>query len=858
MPPALLTPEAPSSVLLKQWFERQISLLQEERNEEQSQSKLLMSKTAPKVLEKSGLALLGLGVVSIRIGLGAKLLVELERPSAYHTSPVLPPHSFRSGDLAAMVDNGADPSAGADGGVQGVIFRVTEARIILAVGDKRKDRVARDTGKDKRDAKTGEMTRLRTGTEDLELPERIRLVKVTNEATYDRMESALDRVARIVGVDPGTSNRTHKTGDESSDEETVSSSVEASRAATPLILSLFGLCMPSWKPVKMPLHPFNKSLNQSQIDTLEYALASDHFTLIHGPPGTGKTTAIVELIMQIVTTDFGASRDSLPSPNRAVSILVCGASNLAVDNILERLLGNAEHKDVIKKKSIGVTRIGHPARVLSGLYAATLDAQCSSSSEGQLVSDITREINDLMGELKPSPAAPAGNKSAKKAPRLKGVERKSRWEELRALRKEYRRRERQVMRSVLDRAQVVLATCHGAGGRQLAGREFDWVIIDEACQALEASCWIPILKAREGGRLVLAGDHMQLPPTVKAPIRVRQKYGHRKGSTMAKPSESRESTAEPETGDAQNSESGGSEGNEGRPDNIPQSFASLAVTQKALQKTKLRPARSLETTLFSRLLGLYGHGIKSLLSIQYRMTSQIMAFPNRELYESKLEAHASCADIKVGDLSNFIGHSKEEQENGEENELLGPLVFYDTAGCEYFEDTTETSLESSSNKLSRLGSDSKSNVNEVEIVVKHLHILFEHGLTADQITILSPYSAQISLLSSVLKSVTFKSVHDSSVIPGEQIELGTVDSMQGREKDVVLLSLVRSNERGEVGFLAQKKRLNVAMTRAKRQLVIIGDSETIGQAKDASDDFLSNYMQWLDDHAYVESVVATI
>ncbi|SPO21756.1 related to HCS1 - DNA helicase A [Ustilago trichophora] len=810
----LRKPEVPSQELLLRWFQAQSRLLAEERKEEQAQSKLLLSKTAPKILEKHGLALLGLGVASIRIGVGAKLLVELERPSAHHASPNFPPHTFRSGDLAAVLDNGADPQATTEGGlIQGVVFKVNDTKITLAISDGKKSPAAKSTNQDggnKRDARTGDSNKVSGN--DLDLPERIRLVKVANETTFDRMEMTLDKLAKSLGVPLSASSNPN--GDTSA-EETEEAPTPTTSNATSLTRALFGLTAPTWHSTDLPFSPFNANLNETQLKAIRHSLSADHFSLIHGPPGTGKTTAIVELIMQIVASNFGAAAEGSP-----VRILVCGASNLAVDNILERLVGAPEHRELFKKKGVGVTRLGHPARVVSSLQGSTLDAQCTQSSEAQLVKDISKEIETLMSELKPT-SPPAGNKSTKGKPRIRGSDRKKRWEEVRELRKEYRRRDRQVTSSVLDRTQVVLATCHSAGGKQLANRLYDWVIVDEACQALEVACWIPILKAREGARLVLAGDHLQLPPTVKSTKTKSRRSAKKKDGAKDKSNgKAKEMSKDPATDTAltEPSEDTKSDAEEDEADTLASKFSSTSITTHA-PPTRLRPPQTLERTLFSRLLGLYGPSIKSLLSIQYRM-------------------------------------------NENEEEVLGAIVMYDTSGCEFYETTP-------SPEEGVLLADSKSNVHEVELVVKHLEELFKRGVQAGQVTILTPYSAQVALLHSVIRSHKFagspnpnstskSSSNTTGAINADEIELGTIDSMQGREKDIVILSLVRSNPELQVGFLAQKKRLNVAITRAKRQLVIVGDAETVGGARDLPDDFLSNYMKWLDDNAVVHSVVATL
>ncbi len=305
----LLQPEPPNQELLLRWFQAQSRLLADERKEEQDQSKLLLSKTAPKLLEKHGLALLGLGVASIRIGVGAKLLVELERPSAHHASPNFPPHTFRSGDLAAVLENGADPQATNENGLlQGVVYRVTDTKITLAMSDGKKPSGSKGAGADgqnKRDARTGDNNKVSGN--DLELPERIRLVKVANETTFDRMEVTLEKLARVLGVPlAATSN---PNGDTSADEAEASSFASVTANATSLSQSLFGLTAPTWQDTDLPLSPFNQNLNATQLSAIRYALSANHFSLIHGPPGTGKTTAIVELIMQIVASNFGAAEE---------------------------------------------------------------------------------------------------------------------------------------------------------------------------------------------------------------------------------------------------------------------------------------------------------------------------------------------------------------------------------------------------------------------------------------------------------------------------------------------------------------------------------------------------------------------
>jgi len=218
------------------------------------------------------------------------------------------------------------------------------------------------------------------------------------------------------------------------------------------------------------------------------------------------------------------------------------------------------------------------------------------------------------------------------------------------------------------------------------------------------------------------------------------------------------------------------------------------------------------------------------------MNDDIMRFPNQSLYDGKIKADESCASIRLLDLDQF---APEEQRNELSDDELynAPLVFYDTIGSEMFESMAAEGT-------STFQSESKSNANEIEIVSKHAQLLVKLGLDPSKISILSPYNLQVSLLSDHMRSLKGAL---------EKIVIGSIDSMQGMENEVIILSLVRSNEQRNVGFLAEKKRLNVAMTRAKRQLCIVGDSGTIGESKD---EYLQSWMSFLEDHALVEPVLS--
>ena len=444
--------------------------------------------------------------------------------------------------------------------------------------------------------------------------------------------------------------------------------------------------------------------------------------------------------------------------HRKQRILVCGPSNISVDNIVERL---APHK-------VPIIRLGHPARLLPSVLNHSLDVLIQTSEAAVIVKDVRKEMDNKQASIKKTRS---------------GRERKAIYGDIKELRKEYRERERQCISSLVSGSKVVLATLHGAGGYQLRHEHFDVVIIDEASQALEAQCWIPLFSAK---KVVLAGDHLQLPPTVKAV-----------------PSNSKSASnkdCEDETG----------KGN-------------------------------LETTLFSRLLSLHGEGIKRMLTTQYRMHHLICQFPSSELYDNRLIAAPSVADRLLSTLPYPVEDTEDTRE---------PLIFYDTQGGDFPETTIPSDIPSGSEhgaapkKRDVLSAHSKSNPSEAALAARHVRSLLSAGVKEEDIAVITPYNAQLSLFSNLLKA-TYPA-----------IELGSVDGFQGREKEAVVLSLARSNvdetkggivggEGAEVGFLGEKRRLNVAMTRPRRQLCVIADSETVGRGSG----FLKRWMQFLEQSA---------
>jgi superfamily I DNA and/or RNA helicase len=453
---------------------------------------------------------------------------------------------------------------------------------------------------------------------------------------------------------------------------------------------IFGLEPPQLGPplAPSPSSPPPASLNASQLKAVDMALRSQDWCLIHGPPGTGKTSTVAEVVRSLV--------------GLGQRVLCVAASNVAVDNLLEKLTA------VLPRGSVSLVRMGNPVRMLDSVKQRCLDALVEASDEAALAADARRE---------------ASRKEAQAQKSKSWAERRALRQEMRGLFRECRDRERRAVGAIMGSAQVVLATIIGSADRNLKKQDFDVCIVDEAAQAPEAITWIAALQAK---RLILAGDDRQLPPTVRSEVAARKGLGG---------------------------------------------------------------------TLFERLRAKFGDTPAcTLLTTQYRMNEAIMAWSNKTFYEGKLVADAACAAWTLSDLPEVRATDV----------TRAPLAFVDTAGC----DCEETAHDSGS----------KVNRGEAEVVRAYLQDeLLSAGVKPSQITVITPYSAQVALLREML-------------LPDHpELEIGTVDGLQGREKEAVVLSLVRSNDDADVGFLSDQRRLNVATTRAKRHLAIVGNSE-MGQA----------------------------
>ncbi|NWR35063.1 SMBP2 protein, partial [Tachuris rubrigastra] len=601
-----------------------------------------------KELQRRGVCLLKLQVTSQRTGLYGRLLVTFQ-PRKWDSDSELPSNSFGPGDIVGLYDSAGqgDPVA------TGVVTRVTSKAVTVALEEPRDGELGQDHERS------------------------FRLLKLANDITYNRLKRALTALKQYRGG-----------------------------PASDLIDVLFFASAPRASSDTKPLKFFNTSLDESQREAVSFSLAQRELAIIHGPPGTGKTTTLVEILLQAV--------------QQGLKVLCCAPSNVAVDNLVERLAASKAQ----------ILRLGHPARLLESIQQHSLDAVLARGDNAQIVADIRKDIDQAWAKTK---------KAQDKGERSHFLG------EIKTLRKELKEREEAAMASALRHASIVLATNTGASSdgplKLLPENHFDLVVIDECAQALEASCWIPLLNAP---KCILAGDHKQLPPTI--------------------------------------------------------------VSHRAA-------AQGLSLSLMERLVQHYGERAVRMLTVQYRMHRLIMEWASTELYGGQLSAHPSVAQHLLRDLP---GVSSTE-------ETTIPLLLIDTAGCGLFE-------------LEEEDEQSKGNPGEVQLAGLHLQALVDAGVKAKDIAVVAPYNLQVDMLREHL-------CHNHP-----QLEIKSVDGFQGREKEAVILSFVRSNRKGEVGFLAEERRINVAVTRARRHVAVVCDSHTVG-----SQPFLRRLLEHFSQHGHIRS-----
>ena len=442
----------------------------------------------------------------------------------------------------------------------------------------------------------------------------------------------------------------------------------------------------SFEPVRFPW------LNPSQEKAADMVLRAKDVAVVHGPPGTGKTTTLVEAIYETL--------------RREVQVLVCAQSNMAVDWISEKL----------SERGVNILRIGNPTRVTDRMLQDTYERRFERHPLYDQLWGIRRNIRQLYDSRE-------GN-------------RENRHQKIARLKERATELEYTINESLFTDARVIACTLTGSAHHLLQGRRFGTLFIDEAAQALEASCWIAIQKA---DRVVLAGDHRQLPPTIKSP----------------------------------------------------------AALSGGLDKTLMQTICENKPRCVT------------MLNVQYRMCDEIMQFPNREFYDGQLHSDPSVKYRGILDWDTAIEWI-ESEESLESLENLDRLEPPESSGELLASDglsrinpaEAKQALQALRNYIERIGRD------------RILHERLDIG-------IISPYKGQVQLLRRMLR-------RDAWWKPLRQlISVNTVDGFQGQERDIILISMVRNNEQGQVGFLSDLRRMNVAITRARMKLIIIGHSPTL-------------------------------
>lgn len=431
---------------------------------------------------------------------------------------------------------------------------------------------------------------------------------------------------------------------------------------------------------KLNLNPIHvPGLNPTQEHAVNEVLRAKDVMVVHGPPGTGKTTTLVEAIYETL--------------RRECQVLVCAQSNMAVDWISEKLVDSG----------LSVLRVGNPTRVNDKMLSFTYEHLFSDHPDYPQLWNIRKAIRDLQK-----------HKGKGESTRQKIASLKDRETEL----------ELRIREQLFAQSRVIACTLTGSANKVLSGMKFSTLFIDEAAQALEAACWIAIRKA---DRVILAGDHQQLPPTIKCYEAARQGLDH---------------------------------------------------------------------TLMEKIVSYHPENV-SLLQVQYRMNEAIMRFSSDYFYEGKLQCSPEVRNRVVLDP-----------------EIDSPVVWVNTAGL----DCNEEFIQESFGRINKPEADLSI------LQIKNFFQLAGHGRVLEDyvdVGIISPYKAQVQYLRQRIKSDPFFKPFR------HLISVNTVDGFQGQERDVILISLVRANENGEIGFLRDLRRMNVAMTRARMKLIIMGDASTL-------------------------------
>lgn len=453
--------------------------------------------------------------------------------------------------------------------------------------------------------------------------------------------------------------------------------------------TLIGTAVPHFRSLPQLTFPW---LNESQNAAIQKVVEAQEVAIIHGPPGTGKTTTLVEAIIETL--------------QRETQVMVCAPSNAAVDWISEQLM----------RRGVNVLRIGNPLRMSDEMLECSYERRYAAHPDYHELWSIRKLLRQGLSE----------GKSQEKQARL------------RKMRQRATELEIKINTDLFEQARVVSCTLIGSGYHILEHHHFSTLFIDEAAQALEPACWTAILKA---DRVMLSGDHQQLPPTIKSPEATRGGLDH-------------------------------------------------TLMQKIVQRHP---------------------DCVSLLTTQYRMHRDIMGFSSQWFYHGQLKAAPEVAERQISLMDT-------------------PLTWIDTSQCEFGERENTRTL-------------SKLNASEAKMLIHTLRDYIEMiGMEKIQnervdFGIISPYKAQVRLIRKLLKMQRF--------FRGlkHQITVNSVDGFQGQERDVIIISMVRDNDQGTIGFLRDLRRMNVAITRARMKLIIIGNADTLGRHK-----FYSNLINYFKNH----------
>ena len=619
-----------------EYFQKLMALLRTERGEDERIYKEQIAHSTVNERRAQGLSWYPVAIRDTELGRGDYLTVEVERTTHQDV-----PHQLRFGVPAAIFSN---HNAGEDR-LEGVISWQSGNRLKLTL-------------------RTDELPHWsREGKLGIDL--------LFDDNSYDEMETALKQAPLRL---------------------------EKKTASAVLVRVLTGEQSPGFDSSLFP-RPF-PDLNPSQEQAVHRILSANELAIVHGPPGTGKTTTLVQAIQALYKLDHQR-------------ILVVAPSNTAVDLLSEKL----------SAAGLNVLRVGNPVRVSERLTSLTLDSRMQLHPGMKEIGKLKKRANEFRN------MAHKYKRSFGKAER---DQRKALLDEARDIMKQVGATEQYILDDLVNKAQVIAATLVGANHYTVRNLEYHTVVIDEAGQSLEPACWIPILKAK---KLVLAGDHLQLPPTIRS----------------------------------------------------------------------MEAARNgLSVTLLEKLVALYPDAV-TLLEEQYRMNEVIMGFSSSMFYAGRLKAHPSVAGRLLAESDD-------------------PLLFIDTSGCG-FDEKAEGS--------------STSNPEEAAFLCKHVSLLLEqleqlHGENMQvSIAIISPYKEQVVLLRSLAE-------HSAIMVRFRDfISINTIDSFQGQERDVVYISMTRSNTESKIGFLSDTRRMNVAMTRARKKLVVIGDSGTL-----SANDFYASFIRY--------------